>query len=175
MKSCRSRFARFSLRTAACAAVLTSAACNQVTPQPVQTGGSTLCVSDFERCVNPVFDASIKSRTGPVTCSAAGCHAQASGSGGAFKIFPNPQPGSNESLANFFAARGFADLNNPSSSRLLQKPDADSVPHAGGDIFPNSADACHVAILKWISNRVDNENAASCGSCTVPAISTCGY
>lgn len=149
--------------------------CNQVTPEPVQSSGSTLCVSDFERCVTPVLDASINSRTGPATCSAAGCHSQASGSGGAFKIFPNPQPGSSQSLANFFAARGFANLDNPSASRLLTKPDADSVPHAGGDIFPSTADACRAAIATWISNRVDNENAASCGACQVPAISTCGY
>lgn len=161
--------------TAAFAAVLLLTGCNQVTTQEVQATGLTLCVSDFERCVSPIFDASINSRTGPVTCSAAGCHSQASGSGGAFKIFPNPQPGSSQSLANFFSARAFANLDNPTTSRLLQKPDADSVAHAGGDIFPNSSDACHAAIVSWISKRVDDENAASCGSCTVPAIASCGY
>jgi len=161
--------------TAALAAVLLLQACNQVTPQPVQASGSTLCLSNFERCVNPILDAAINSRTGPVTCSAAGCHSQASGSGGAFKIFPNPAPGSNESLANFFAARAFANLDNPPTSRLLQKPDADSVPHAGGDIFPNSSDACHSAIQRWISERVDTENSAACSSCTVVAATSCGF
>lgn len=148
---------------------------NTITPQPVQANGSTLCISDFERCVNPVFDAVINGRTGPATCAAAGCHAQSSGSGGAFKIYPKPAPGSTESMANFFSARAFADLNNPPASRLLQKPDADGIPHAGGDIFPNSSDVCRAAITAWISNRVDDENAPSCGSCTVPATASCGY
>jgi hypothetical protein len=153
--------------------------CNNVSDQPVQASGSSLCLSDYQRCVNPIFDAVIQGRTGPVTCSAGGCHSQATGSGGAFKIFPNAQAGSTQMLANFFSAESFADLNDPPNSRLLQKPTAGRAAsvggHAGGDIFPSTSDACHVAIQNWISNRVDDPNAAACGTCVAPDISTCGY
>ena len=54
--------------------------CNNVSDQPVQASGSSLCLSDYQRCVNPIFDAVIQGRTGPVTCSA-GAICQASDEG----------------------------------------------------------------------------------------------
>lgn len=152
---------------------------NTVNPQPEDATGSTLCVVDFETCVNPIFDAVINGRTGNATCSAGGCHSQATGSGGAFKIHPNAAMGSPEMQANFFSARSFANLDDPPSSRLLQKPTAGRSAaiggHAGGDIFPNTSDVCHATIERWIANRVDNENASVCGSCTAPDLTNCGY
>ncbi len=164
-------FGSFALLAAGCG--------NTVNPQPVEASGSTLCVVDYEVCVNPIFDAAINGRTGVATCSAGGCHSQASGSGGAFKINPGAPTGSPEMMANYFSARSFANLDDPPGSRLLQKPTAGRSAaiggHAGGDIFPGTSDACHAVIQNWISTRVDDANAAVCGSCVPVDTSTCGY
>lgn len=152
---------------------------NQITPQPLSATGSTLCLADYQRCVNPVFDAVISGRTGPATCSAGGCHSQTNGSGGAFKVYPGAAPDSAELRANFFSARAFANLDDPASSRLLQKPTAGRSAaiggHAGGDIFPGTSDVCYLAVRQWIANRVDSETASTCGSCVPPELSACGY
>lgn len=160
-------------------ALLVPACGNTVNPQPIDATGSTLCMVDFETCVNPILDAAIQGRTGPATCSAAGCHSQQSGSGGAFKIHPGAAPGSPEIRANFFSARSFANLDDPPSSRLLQKPTAGRSAaiggHAGGDIFPGTSDACHAVIERWIATRVEADDASVCGSCAPVEVSTCGY
>jgi hypothetical protein len=152
---------------------------DSVDPEPVAASGSTLCVADYEACVNPVFDAVLMGKTGQTTCTGSGCHDVDSGSGGAFKIFPRAQPGSTEMLANFFAAKGFANLDDPANSKLLLEPlqGVSSVAgtHTGGDIFPDTGDACYQAIIRWVSTRVDDEAGASCGVCTPADISACGY
>ncbi|TDU32015.1 hypothetical protein DFR24_1403 [Panacagrimonas perspica] len=152
---------------------------NTVNPQPVEASGSTLCVVDYEVCVNPIFDAALNGRTGVATCSSGGCHSQASGSGGAFKIHPGATTGSAEMMANYFSARSFANLDDPPGSRLLQKPTAGRSAaiggHAGGDIFPGTTDECHAVIQNWIATRVDDANASVCGSCVPVDVSTCGY
>ena len=154
-------------------------ACNEVNNAPQAQSGQTLCVADFETCVNPILDASINGRLGAVTCSASGCHDQAAGSGGAFKIFANAQPASNEMLANFFAAKAFGNLDSPPQSKLLLEPlqgiSSITGTHTGGDIFPDNSDACYQAIFDWISLRVDDQNGASCGFCTAAALASCGY
>jgi len=162
------------------AAGLLMAGCdNTVNPQPVEASGSTLCVVDYEVCVNPIFDAALNGRTGVATCSSGGCHSQASGSGGAFKIHPAAATGSPEMMANYFSARSFANLDDPPGSRLLQKPTAGRSAaiggHAGGDIFPGTTDECHAVIQNWIATRVDDANASVCGSCVPVDVSTCGY
>ena len=82
-------------------------------------------------------------------------------------------------MANYFSARSFANLDDPPGSRLLQKPTAGRSAaiggHAGGDVFPGTTDECHAVIQNWIATRVDNDNAAVCGSCVPVDPSTCGY
>lgn len=152
---------------------------NEIQPQPVAASGSTLCLADYQRCVNPILDTAINGRTGTATCSAGGCHSQNTGSGGAFKIYPGATADSPEIRANFFSARSFANLDDPPSSRLLQKPTAGRSAsvggHAGGDIFPNTSDPCHAAIQQWIRTRVDSETAPVCGSCVAVDLSRCGF
>jgi hypothetical protein len=170
---------RLALPATLAATLLLGACGNEVTPQPVAASGGSLCLADFTNCVDPIFDATLHAQTGTVTCSAGGCHAQSTGSGGAFKIYPDAEPGSSEMMSNFITAESFADLNDPPDSLLLEKPTAGENNtiggHAGGNIFPNASDPCHVAIQTWISNRVSDPNAAVCGACTAPVISTCGY
>lgn len=152
---------------------------DDVDVEPVAASGSTLCVADFEQCVNPILDAVVTGRSGQVTCSASGCHDVGAGSGGAFKIFPNAEPGSPEIMANFFAARGFANLDMPSQSKLLLEPlqgvFSISGTHTGGDIFPDTSDACYQAIQEWVSIRVDDDAGTSCGFCAPVDLSGCGY
>ncbi len=152
---------------------------DSVSNEPVAASGSTLCVADYEACVNPVFDAIVLGETGQTTCAGSGCHDVNSGSGGAFKVFPGAEPGSTEMLANFFAAKGFANLDNPDNSKLLLEPlqgeSSVAGTHTGGDIFPDTADACYQTIVQWISTRVDDEAGASCGVCTPVDVSACGY
>jgi hypothetical protein len=159
---------------------LALAACgDDVDLEPVAASGSTLCVADFEMCVNPIFDAIVTGRSGQATCSGSGCHDVGAGSGGAFKIFPDAQPDSPEIMANFFAAKGFANLDAPSLSKLLLEPlqgvSSISGTHTGGDIFPDTGDACYQAIEEWASVRVEDSGAATCGFCTPIDISSCGY
>ncbi|MGH8494835.1 MAG: hypothetical protein ACREVN_01720 [Gammaproteobacteria bacterium] len=160
-------------------AALLLGGCPEAEQEESAATGQTLCVTDFEMCVSPIFDAVIDSSTGQTTCSASGCHDQAAGSGGAFKIFPSPATGSTQMMANFFAAKAFANLNNPAESKLLLEPlqgtSSIAGTHTGGDIFPGSGDACYVALHAWISTRVDEETSAACGSCTPPDVAACGF
>lgn len=170
------------MRFLECAIVLSAmalAGCDSVAVEELGSVGQKLCAVDFDTCVNPIFDATLQGRTGPVTCAASGCHAQDSGSGGAFKIFPNAGAGSVEAGANYFAARGFANLADPSASKLLLEPlqgiSSVTGTHTGGDIFPDTGDACYVAIHEWINKRVDASDSESCGGCVAPDVETCGY
>lgn len=164
--------------TAMCLLVLV-AACQEVENVEQAQVAQSLCIADFEACINPIFDGTLNGSAGQVTCSASGCHNQAAGSGGAFKIFANAQPGSTEMLANFFAAKSFANLDNPAQSKLLLEPlqgvSSISGTHTGGDIFPDSADQCYQAIFSWISTRVDDRNSSSCGVCTAVVLASCGF
>lgn len=163
---------------AVCLLALVSA-CNEVVNEQQAQTAQSLCLADYEACVNPIFDGTLNGSVGQVTCSASGCHNQAAGSGGAFKIFANAQPGSTEILANFFAAKSFANLDNPAQSKLLLEPlqgvSAISGTHTGGDIFPDNTDQCYQAIFSWISTRVDDRNSSSCGVCTAAALASCGF
>jgi len=159
--------------------LVTAGACNEVQNEPQAQIAQSLCFADFEACVNPIFDATLNGRVGQVTCSASGCHNQAAGSGGAFKVFASAQPGSSEMLANFFAAKSFANLNDPAQSKLLLEPlqgvFSITGTHTGGDIFPDATDQCYQAIFTWISTRVDDRNSSSCGVCTAAALASCGF
>jgi hypothetical protein len=161
------------------AAGLLGACGGDVENEPVAASGGTLCVADFARCVNPVFDAVINGRAGPTTCASSGCHDVGAGSGGAFKIFPSAQPESVEMMANFFSAKAFSNLDNPSQSKLLLEPlqgvFSITGTHTGGDIFPAESDPCYLAIRNWIALRVDDEAGSGCGFCTPPALAECGY
>ena len=82
-------------------------------------------------------------------------------------------------LANFFAAKSFSNLDNPAQSKLLLEPlqgvFSITGTHTGGDIFPDTADECYLAIFNWISTRVDDLNSANCGVCTAAVLASCGY
>lgn len=158
------------------AALLLGGCAEDVTVESVE--GETLCYADYRQCVDPIFHVAINGSSGPVTCSASGCHDVNAGSGGGFKVFANPSDDV-ELTANFFAAKAFANLAAPGDSKLLLEPlsgiSAISGTHTGGDIFPSTGDACYTAIRDWIDNTVDDANAGACGACSAPTLASCGF
>ncbi len=150
------------------------------TPAASQATGSTLCFADYQRCVDPIFHNVIHAQNGTISCTqGSGCHLAPNPSGGQFQLDPNAQSDSMEMHNNFTTALQFVNFSNPSESFLLLKPSVAGrvagVGHAGGNVFPTETDACYVTIKTWISTQVDDENSPSCGSCTAPTISSCGY
>jgi hypothetical protein len=141
-----------------CATLFLAGCGVEVAPQEISSG-ETLDCGVFQNTVAPIFDANI----GGTTCSASGCHRVGESAGGAFKVHPNAALNSVEMEANYIAAKGFANLNDPTLSKLLLEPlaGAQSIvgSHAGGDIFPSTADVNYNTILAWISTRVQAPNS----------------
>lgn len=147
-------------RFAALGWALLALGCDQVNVSTA-SNGDTLCFGYFTQCVNPKFDQA--TATPPfLSCSGNGgaaCHNVAGGVGGTFKIHAFAQTNTAEMEGNFFAAKAFANLADPSRSLLLRKPLANSdVNHGGGDIFPDTSDPSYQEILRWISLAVQDSS-----------------
>ena len=73
----------------------------------------------------------------------------------------------------------FANLDDPVNSKLVLEPlqgeSSVAGTHTGGDIFPDTGDACYQAIVEWMSVRVDDSAGTSCGFCAPVDVSSCGY
>lgn len=148
--------------------------------------GQTLCLNDYIACINPIYNASMQNRTGQlIQCASGGCHEVGAGFAGSLKIYPNISSGTVDptELANlqlnFLSSLANADLTAPVDSKLLVKPLAGNTgvngSHTGGDVFPDSADPCYVAIINWITNSVSSQTDPACGHCTTPVLASCGY
>ena len=63
---------------------------------PTTTSGQKLSFVYFQKCVQPVFLKQLQiNQSGVIstnTCAAAGCHDNATGTGGAFRLLGNAQP-----------------------------------------------------------------------------------
>ena len=141
--------------------------------------GQTLCYSDYVACINPIFNADMTNRTGqPIQCASGGCHEVGGGFAASLRIYPNTVD-ADQLLINFTSSLANANLGNPVASKLLLKPlvgnAGNNDAHSGGDILPNTSDACYSAILAWITNSVPDQTDAACGSCTPPVLADCGY
>ena len=135
--------------------------------------GQTLSYAYFQRCINPIFLAQLQiqlgSTTATNTCAAAGCHAAATGAGGAFRIVPSAQvvdvtnPANTAAVIrtmdmykNFYSAQSETIVGTPLDSKLIKKPLLLNVLHGGGRIFANTDDP-HVQLMEyWINNPVPN-------------------
>ncbi len=149
-------------------------ACKEVVQSPLTESGQALCLSDYATCIDPILQGNIQG----ATCAASSCHATG-GNGGGFKLNVGAAPGSPEMLANYYSAKGFANLNDPDQSKLLLEPLQGSFgitgSHGGGTIFRSTTDPCFQTIRSWIANRVDDPASPGCGSCTpVADLSVCG-
>lgn len=135
-----------------------------VTNPPGATG-QKLSFAYFQRCINPILNTPLPVRIGGTTtlntCAAAGCHDNASGTGGALRLFGSA-PAVDLSLApaairasdmykNFYSSLGESVVGSADASRMLNKPLVRGVLHGGGLIFENPDDPAAKLIRYWIN------------------------
>lgn len=163
---------------------------------PPGTGGQKLSFVYFQKCIQPIFLAQLQINQGGVistnTCAAAGCHDNATGTGGAFRLLGNAQPvdlsnpantpdaiRTTDMYKNFYSAQGEVVFGAPLSSRLLTKPLTLNVLHGGGLIFLSESDPNVMLIRYWISRPMpqgqDEFSSAANGMFTPadPNVGTC--
>ena len=142
------------------------------------TGQSSLSFAYFQRCINPVFLEPLPITLNGVavtnSCANAGCHANATGSGGAFRIIPTATPltmsvpafggaaavtgaspdviRASDMYKNFISAQGEIIINSAAQSLLVEKPLVMNVQHGGGRVFTSTADPHIVLFEYWISH-----------------------
>jgi hypothetical protein len=127
--------------------------------------GQSLSFVYFQKCVNPVLVAQLSLPAGGTgSCASAGCHDNANGTGGAFRMqasatFIDLANAANtpdavrltEMYRNFYSAQGSTVIGAPTSSRLVNKPLVQGVLHGGGVIFSNTNDPNLKLLQYWIS------------------------
>jgi hypothetical protein len=124
--------------------------------------GQSLSFVYFQKCVNPVLIAQLSLPAGGTgSCASSGCHDNANGTGGAFRMtagaaFVNDvsDPAAvrlTEMYRNFFSAQGSSVIGSPTTSRLLTKPLVQGVLHGGGLIFPNPDTLEAKLLAYWIA------------------------
>jgi len=138
---------------------------------PASASGQTLSYVYFQRCINPIFIAQLQLQVNGAsatnTCAGAGCHASATGAGGAFRIVPTAQPldiadpvntpdviRASDMYKNFYSAQGEVLIGAPLQSRLIDKPLLLNVLHGGGRIFANQTDPNVQLMTYWITHPV---------------------
>jgi hypothetical protein len=129
---------------------------------PPGGSGQSLSFVYFQKCVNPVLIAQLSLPAGGTgSCASSGCHDNANGTGGAFRMtasaaFVNDvsDPAAvrlTEMYRNFFSAQGSSVIGSPTTSRLMTKPLVQGVLHGGGLIFPNPDTPEAKLLAYWIS------------------------
>lgn len=155
-----------------------------VSNPPPQASGQHLSFAYFQKCVNPVFlaplPAKVNGSTQVNTCAASGCHASATGTGGALRILAEAQtvdlanPGNTpdgvratDMYKNFYSAQGEVVVGSPEDSRLVAKPTLHNVLHGGGLVFPDDNDPLLALFKYWITHPLpqgqDEFGAAASG------------
>jgi hypothetical protein len=164
---------------AALAALATIAGCGGSASNPLDNpapvnnpgsqGGQHLAFAYFQKCIEPIFNKQLPIIIGGVTsyntCAGAGCHASATGNGGAFRVVPNAAEvdvtnaantpdviRTSDMYKNFYSAQAAVVLGSTAQSRLLAKPLLLGVLHGGGLIFPSEDDPNAKLIKYWITH-----------------------
>ena len=155
---------------------------------PPTAGGQKLSFIYYQRCINPIFLARLQINQNGVlsvnTCAAAGCHDNATGTGGAFRLIGGAAPvdmanpantpaaiRQTDMFKNFFSSQGEVVFGEPLSSRLLTKPLLRNVLHGGGLIFTSDNDPNVQLIRYWISRPMpvgQDEFSAAANSMFTP-------
>jgi len=156
---------------------------------PTTAGGQKLSFAYFQKCIQPVFVAPLQiNQNGAIsinTCAAAGCHDNATGTGGALRLVGSAQrvdmanPANTPDVIratdmyrNFYSAQGEVVFGAPLSSRLLTKPLTLNVLHGGGLIFLSESDPNVMLIRYWISRPMpqgQDEFSSAANSMFTPA------
>lgn len=160
---------------------------------PPGVSGQKLSFAYFQRCINPIFLTPLTINQNGVistnTCAGSGCHDDANGTGGAFRVVPSAQPvdmtnpantpdvtRASDMYKNFYSAQGEVLLGSPTQSRLLAKPLLMNVLHGGGLIFENDQDPNVRLIQYWITHPMpagqDEFSSAANGLFTPPDAAT---
>jgi hypothetical protein len=136
---------------------------------PSGNSGQKLSFAYFQRCINPIFLAALTiNQNGTLstnTCAGSGCHASATGAGGAFRVVPTAQAidlndaantadviRASDMYKNFYSAQGMVLLGSTTQSRLLTKPLLLNVLHGGGLIFSGDLDPNVRLMQYWITH-----------------------
>jgi nitrous oxide reductase len=136
---------------------------------PGVTGGQKLSFAYFQKCVNPILLTPQQINQGGVvstnTCAGSGCHANATGTGGALRIEPAATAvdvtdaantadviRATDMYKNFYSSQGATIVGTPTQSRLVTKPLVLGVLHGGGQIFVNEQDPNIKIFEYWISH-----------------------
>lgn len=128
--------------------------------------GQKLSYAYFQRCVNPVLNRPLRVNIGGVittnTCAAAGCHDNASGTGGALRLFgaardvdlslPPATVRASDMFKNYYSSLGETVVGSPDQSRLMNKPLVRGVLHGGGLIFERD-DSDEAKLIRYWINR----------------------
>ncbi len=153
---------------------------------PPGAQGQKLSYLYFQRCVNPVLNAQLRVVINGVattnTCASGGCHDNATGTGGALRLFggaPAVDPAlgaaavrASDMYKNYYSSLGETVVGSPDQSRLMNKPLVRDVLHGGGLIF-DSVDMHEAKIIRyWISRPMpqgQDEFSAAANSMFTPA------
>jgi hypothetical protein len=136
---------------------------------PAAPGGQHLSYAYFQKCINPIFLAQLTIQlngTSSVnTCAGSGCHATATGTGGAFRVVPGAAAldvtdptntadviRATDMYKNSYSAQGEVVNGSVTQSRLLVKPLLQGVLHGGGLIFTDLNDPNAKLIQYWITH-----------------------
>jgi hypothetical protein len=136
---------------------------------PGVSGGQKLSFAYFQRCVNPILLTPQQISQGGVvstnTCAGSGCHANATGTGGALRIEPAATAvdvtdaantadviRATDMYKNFYSSQGATIVGAPTQSRLVTKPLLMGVLHGGGQIFVNEQDPNIKVFEYWITH-----------------------
>jgi hypothetical protein len=155
------------------ASALAVAACGGGNPPDVVNtpggGGQNLSFVYFQRCVNRVLVEPLALPAGGTgSCAASGCHDNANGTGGAFRMQASATPVDLATVApdaarltemyrNFFSAQGSSVIGTPDSSKMLTKPLVQGVLHGGGQVFADANTPEARLLAYWISRPVSDE------------------
>jgi len=148
--------------------------------------GQKLSYVYFQRCVNPVLKAQLRVVINGVatvnTCASAGCHDNATGTGGALRLFGNaavvdPALGAatvraSDMYKNYYSSLGETVVGSPDQSRIMNKPLVRGVLHGGGLIFDDVNTHGAKLIRYWISRPMplgQDEFSAAANSMFTPA------
>jgi hypothetical protein len=124
--------------------------------------GQNLSFVYFQKCINPILVAQLALPAGGTgSCAASGCHDNANGTGGAFRMRESAQlvdlasvtPDAarlTEMYRNFFSAQGSSAIGSPTSSKMLTKPLVQGVLHGGGQIFADATAPEARLLAYWI-------------------------
>ena len=153
---------------------------------PPGAQGQKLSYVYFQRCVNPVLNAQLRVVLNGVatsnTCASGGCHDNATGTGGALRLFgsaPTVDPSlgaatvrASDMYKNYYSSLGETVVGSPDQSRIMNKPLVRGVLHGGGLIF-DSVDTPEAKLIRyWISRPMpvgQDEFSAAANSMFTPA------